>query len=251
MNIKSRIQTMSYHIENNFFLTVIRRGLTMMIPLILIGGTACALTNLPYIDYTAPHLWGTLPYIYTLLNGVYQGTFGLFSLALVILLSLSYAMEKNEPTDIIAMYIMTALGAYGSQLNIGTSYFNVDDFGIKGSFSAMFITLLACFCFERFRKADVLRMKKSAVGMESICANAIHSILPMLCVIAITLCISQLLVFCFDVRSMHELFSKASCALFENFNNSFAFTFTHKSVVYVHANKLLADCFYEKCGNNG
>ena len=221
MNIKTKIQTISYHIENNFFLTVIRRSLTMMIPLILVGGIACALTNLPYIDYTAPHLWGLLPHIHTLLNNIYQGTFGLFSLALVILLSLSYSMEKNESMDIIAMYVVVALGAYGSQLNIGTSYFNIDDIGIKGSFSAMFITLLACYCFEHLRQVEFLRMKKAATGMESICANAIHSIFPMICIIGITLFISRMLFFCFDVHSIHELFSKASCSLFENLNNNF------------------------------
>ena len=57
---------------------------------------------------------------------------------------------KNETTDVIGMYIMAALCAYGSQLNIGAPYFNVSDLGIKGSFSAMFITLLSCYCFESY-----------------------------------------------------------------------------------------------------
>lgn len=221
MNIKSKIQSLSYQLERNFFLTVIRRALTMMIPVVIVGGIACALTNLPYVDYTQPHLLGLLPHIHSILNGVYEGTFGLFSLALVILLSLSYSMEKNQTTDVTGMYIMAALCAYGSQLNIGTPYFNISDLGIKGSFSAMFITLLSCYCFEKLHSLNVLHKQKSVIGMERVCANAINSIYPIICVIAITLGISQILLHVFHVHSLHELFSLASCSLFENINNNF------------------------------
>ena len=221
MNLKSNIQNLSYHIENNFFLTVIQRGLTMMIPLVLIGGISCALTNLPYIDYSAPFFGGMLPYIHSIFSGIYQGTFGLFSFGLVIMISISYAMEKNTTVDNIAMYLAVSLGAYGSQLNIGTSYFNIEDIGIKGSFSAMLITLLACFCFEHLQKYSFLTMRKSIMGIEGICANAIRTIFPMVCVIGIVTLISQTLFFLFDVHSIHELFSNVSCSLFENIDNNF------------------------------
>ena len=36
----------------------------------------------------------------------------------------------------------------------------------------------------------------------------------------------------------------------EDFDNLFAFAFTHKTVVYVYANELLTDCFDEKRSNN-
>ena len=81
MNIKERFIKVTYQIENNFFLTVIRHGLTMMIPLLLVGGVACALMSLPLMgENTIPYhhlLW-----LYSILNAIYQGTFGLFSLAL-------------------------------------------------------------------------------------------------------------------------------------------------------------------------
>ena len=51
-----------------------------------------------------------------MLTSVYKGTFGLFSLVMVITFSLSYGMERNETVDKVAMYIMVALGAYGAQL---------------------------------------------------------------------------------------------------------------------------------------
>ena len=53
MGLKKRLQSLTYKCENNFFLTVVRRGLTMMIPFILVGGISCALVNLPYVDYSS------------------------------------------------------------------------------------------------------------------------------------------------------------------------------------------------------
>ena len=104
MNIKERFTKVTYKIENNFFLTVIRHGLTMMIPLILVGGVACALMNLPMMGQnTIP--CNHLLWLYSMLNFIYQGTFGLFSLALVVSLSLCYGMERNETPDKMASFV--------------------------------------------------------------------------------------------------------------------------------------------------
>ena len=58
MGVKEKLKKITYWIEDNFFLKVVRHGLTMMIPMLLIGGIACALMNLPYVDYTAPFMDG-------------------------------------------------------------------------------------------------------------------------------------------------------------------------------------------------
>ena len=70
---------------------------------------------------------------------MYNGTFGLFSLAMVISFSLSFGMEKNETVDKVAMYLMVALAAYGAQLGVGTNHFDMESIGTKGSFSAIFL----------------------------------------------------------------------------------------------------------------
>ena len=90
--------------------------------------------SLPYVDYSAPFMGGILGKVQVILNMIYQGTFGLFSLALVITLSLCYGMERNQMVEKAAMYVVVALGAYGTQLNIGSEYFDISDLGITGSF---------------------------------------------------------------------------------------------------------------------
>lgn len=219
--MSEKFKRLTYKLENVFFLTVIRHGLTMMIPFILAGGIACALMNLPYMDYGMKVGNGDLMWLYYIFQTIYQGTFGLFSLMLAFLLALGYGMERNESVDKVALYVVVALGAYGAQLNIGNSNFVVEDIGVKGSFSAMFIVLLSCFMYERLRKVTLLSMRKYAVGMESLCANAIQTILPMVFVIGMVVVFTQLLHLFFGVYNLHGLFSMLSCRLFENLDSNF------------------------------
>ena len=219
--MSEKFEGLTYRLENVFFLTVIRHGLTMMIPFILSGGIACALMNLPYMDYSMRVGNGDLMWLYYIFQTIYQGTFGLFSLLLAFLLALGYGMERNETVDKVAMYIVVALGAYGAQLNIGNEAFTVEDLGVKGSFSAMFIVLISCFVYERLKKVTFLSLRKYAVGMESLCANAIQTLLPMVIVIALVVFLTQILHMLFGVYNLHGLFSILSCSLFENLDSNF------------------------------
>ena len=219
--MNQNLYNLSYKMENNRFLIIVRRGLTMMIPLVLVGGIACALVNLPFVDYSSQFVQQYFGNIINILQYVHQGTFGIFSLAMVIAFSLSYGMEENETVDKVAMYIIVALGAYGSQLNIGDN-FDIESIGTKGSFSAIFIALVSCYIYKKIKKSSVFNMRKYTTGMESICASALAAFIPMIIVVAVVMIFSRGLYYCFGVYNIHELFSKIICGLFDNLNNSFS-----------------------------
>lgn len=212
---------LSLKIENNFFLTVVRRGLTMMIPLLLVGGISCALINLPFVDYSSDFMKNYLHGVISLLTSVYQGTFGLFSLAMVITFSLSYGMERNETVDKIAMYIIVALGAYGAQLGLGTNHFDIESLGTTGGFTAIFVTLVSCYLYQKIREVPMLNLRKYTMGTESMCASALSAFVPMIFVVAAIMLFTRVLYLCFDVYTLHELFSNISCAVFDNLSNNF------------------------------
>lgn len=221
MNNNQKFYNLTYKLENNFFLTVVRRGLTMMIPLLLVGEISCALVNLPYVDYSGDFVRTYLSGVITVLTSVYQGTFGLFSLVMVITFSLSYGMERNETVDKVAMYIMVALGAYGAQLGLGSNHFDIESLGTKGSFSAIFVALVSCYLYQKIREVPLFALRKHTMGMESVCASAISAFVPMILVVAAIMIFTRVLHLCFDVYSLHELFSNISCALFDNLSNNF------------------------------
>lgn len=231
MPTKEKIKQITFNIENNIFLTIIRNGLTMMIPLVLIGGISCALINLPFVNYDL--LPSIFKQLYIVLEAIYQGTFGIFSLALVIVLSLCYGMERNETADKVGLYIIVALGSYGAQLNITSPHFNIESLGTKGSFSAIFITLFACYCYEKIKKITVLSLKKYSLGMNVICANAINALIPMAIVISFMVLINQSLYCISGVNNMNELFTNVSCNLFADINNNFGSGLLYTFILHV------------------
>lgn len=88
------VKSAIYRFETSFFANVVKRGLGMMIPLVLVGGMACALRDFPIEAYQTWLTGSSGHVLYAILNMIYQGTFGIFSIAMVIALSLSYALEK-------------------------------------------------------------------------------------------------------------------------------------------------------------
>lgn len=219
--MKDKIRKLTYKLGESFFFTVVRNGLTMMMPLILVGGISCAIINLPFENFMELFRQGTFSWVYCLFEAIYKGTFGLFSVALVIALSVSYGMERNETVDKVAMYVMVSLGAYGTQLNIGNDHFNLKSLGPAGSFSAVFITLLSCFIYTKLKEISALALKKYTAGMHSMCASAIHAFLPAAIIIgAVALC-NQLSIALFHVYSVNELFSNTICNFFDKLGNGF------------------------------
>ena len=59
------------------------------------------------------------------------------------------------------------------------------------------------------------------MGMDSICANALSSIFPMVFVVLFSVMINLILYFLFKVSSVHALFSKFLCYIFKNIQNDF------------------------------
>lgn len=203
-----------YKLEENFLLMVIRHGLVMMIPFILTGGMACALYNFPVEAYQQFINGESFGWIGWLLNVVYQGTFGCFSVALVIALSMSFAMEKNEPTDKVVLYVIVAIAAYGTQLGIGTEHFNADIIGVTGCFLSIVVSVISCYLFYWLKSVKWLTMREHTSAMEIISANAVHSFLPAVIIILLFAMFSKILMVLFDVYSLQELVSNVFCTLF-------------------------------------
>lgn len=231
--MNKKLQKLAYHIENQFLFTVLRHGLAMMIPFILAGGVANALMHFPVSAYQNLLLSEHFSWFYSILDNIYEGTFGLFSVALVIALSVSFSMEKNEPIDKAALYVIVSLGAYGAQLNIGSSRFRMENVGVTGCFAALAVTLFSCFLYSRLKKLSCLSLQSFTPGMESICANAIATIFPLVLTVSIIALLNQGLVYFFGVYSLHELVSNAACSIFEHLKPGFTSGFLYTVLLHV------------------
>lgn len=170
-------------IEDSHLLSIIRRALTMLIPVIVAGAVAHAILYFPVDAFsywiTEKHAW-----IVVLLDMIYQATFGMFSMILVVSLAISYAVEWNEAIDKIFYYVIAATVSFGTQLVMAEEDKIWEILGNQGCFVAMVVGFLSCVIFSRLQKIERISLRKYTIGMDAVLANAIQSILPVTITVA-------------------------------------------------------------------
>ncbi len=171
-------------IEDSHLLSIIRRALTMLIPVIVAGAVAHAILYFPVDAFsywiTEEHTW-----ISVLLDMIYQATFGMFSMILVVTLAISYAVEWNESVDKMFYYVITAIASFGTQLVMAETDEIWEVLGNQGCFVAMVVGFLSCVIFSRLQRIERISLRKYTIGMDAVLANAIQSILPVTITIGI------------------------------------------------------------------
>ena len=216
--MKDKIKEFTYKLESSFLLAVIEHGLAMMIPFVLIGGLASAMANFPieqYQNFIANTLFEKI------LNTIYIGTFGLFSMAMVISLCASYCMERNMTVDKTVMYVLVGLCSYGAQLYTPNAQYNFEMLGVKGCFFGITTALISCHLLDKFNKNTKLGLRQYTFALERITALAINMLLPALVVIVIIVVCTHAVLVIFDVASLYDLITNGMYNIFEHIHSEF------------------------------
>lgn len=232
--MRNYVKQFLFRFESSFFSKVLRRALGMMIPLILTGGMALALRNLPIPLFQAMIETGSLHWLYDILTLIYEGTFGLFSVVLVVTISLSYAMELNVAVDYMVMYVIVALSAFGAQVNIGTDYFDIKSLGSVGCFSAILVAYLSCMAYSALRKIRWLILENFTAGMGGICLPAFQTFFPLLIICSSSAVINRIICMAFHVHGSYELINVFLLTVFKGVAKEGGFTLGLLYTVFVH-----------------
>lgn len=232
--MRNYVKQFLFRFESSFFSKVLRRALGMMIPLILTGGMALALRNLPIPLFQAMIETGSLHWLYDILTLIYEGTFGLFSVVLVVTISLSYAMELNVAVDYMVMYVIVALSAFGAQVNIGTDYFDIKSLGAVGCFSAILVAYLSCMAYSALRKIRWLILENFTAGMGGICLPAFQTFFPLLIICSSSAVINRIICMAFHVHGSYELINVFLLTVFKGVAKEGGFTLGLLYTVFVH-----------------
>lgn len=211
----------SFQLENVFFLRVIHQALTSMIPFIMAGAMSYAFLNLPLKAYQEFLVHPQLAWVSKILNVVYYGTYNFFSPVLVIAIALSYTSNRNIRAYRTPFFVLTAFVGYGTALNIGSAHFSIDALGIKGCFQAMVVAFITCHLFYLFQKLPAYNKSKRSSGMEIVCAEAIHMIIPAFLICILWASLNELLRSIWGVNSLHELMSATVQTIFHNLGTDF------------------------------
>lgn len=207
---------LSQRIGNNPFLSATRRGLTLMIPLIMIGSFALIFLSLPVQSYQNLMIeifgekWDNL-FLY-----VRDGTFNILSLVMVICVSNSYIIENRE---LKALHVTPSISAVVSLASfialsgISEDGFSISNFGVTGSFLAIFVALSSAWIYLKLSSVKWLN-KKPYSSPNTTYDLALRSILPAALTIAIFAGINVLLSDVLGISDIQGFISDVFCNLF-------------------------------------
>lgn len=198
------------------FLSV-RRGLTNIIPLLLLGSIALVFLSLPIPAYQRlmnalfGDRWGLL------FTYIRDGTFNILSLVIVISISYAYASEYGERYDRNISPIIAAcvsLGSFIAISGISNANFRLASFGVTGVFIAIVSATASSLLFLNLCGKKTLQFKAFADGADSTFQYAVTAMIPAALTIAAFALASQLLTLLFGIDDIQLLISGIFTALF-------------------------------------
>ncbi len=211
-------------LQNQPMLVAVRRGLTYMIPLLLVGSMALIFLSLPIpfyqnaMDSVFGSQWRNV-FLF-----VRNGTFNILGLLMTLCISYSYVTELGEQgnpriSPIIAAAV--SLSCFMAVSGIGKSGFSVDHLGVTGVFTAMAVAVTSSMLFVKLSSAKLFRIKAFTDGANSTFQYAITAIYPAMITIAFFAGFNQALVLLFGISDIPKFVSDVLCGLFAQVESPF------------------------------
>jgi lactose/cellobiose-specific phosphotransferase system IIC component len=216
-----RLTTFFYAISerwgNRPILLSIRRGLTNLIPLLVIGSLALVFLSLPVPAYQRlmaaafGERWGLL------FTYIRDGTFNILALLIAVSISYAYASEYSERYDrglspIIASSV--SLGSFIALSGISNEGFRMANFGVTGVFIAILSSVASTLLFLKLCELKALRFKTFADGTDSTFQYAVTAMVPAALTISAFALANQLLVVALGVGDIQSWLSGLFVGLF-------------------------------------
>ncbi|WP_419824979.1 EAL domain-containing protein [Anoxybacterium hadale] len=222
MSVKNWFYRFDKIINRIPILIAIRKGLTYMIPLLLLGSFALLINSLPipfYQSFMAQSLgedWGLL------LTVIHDSTFGMMSLFMVICISYSYANEiglKKNTSPIITASV--SLASYLAISEISIENFHISSFGASGIFMAIVVSASSSVLFLKFSSLNAFKLKAYTNGADAVFKQALSSIFPAAVTVGIFAAINVTLSNVFHIASIQEFLSTYFSTLFTRIESPF------------------------------
>lgn len=220
--------------ENVTAFKAIRRGLTITIPIVLIGCFCIVILNLPIPAYQDFLL--SVPTLTDFILAIHSVTLGAFSLYVAISISLSYAQVYAEKHGDFFMHgaPFAALGSYLVMVGMGSESFSFDVLSTRSLFIAIIAglggTALYCILIHRPHRYR----KQYGNASDSFFNRAMTAVVPVTIIILLAAVLNETVSILFRVESLEELFFKGISSFFPSDTSSL-----ESGILYVFLNNLL------------
>lgn len=215
------------------FIRVIYQSLTTMIPFTMVMVMMSAFLNLPVPAYQSLLASPDFSWLYSIFNIIYKGLNTLFSPAFAMTIALSYTTNQRIAITRAPFYVIVTLAAYGTSLNMFNPLFRSTYLGTQGCFMAIFVSFITCHSFYQMEKHPLFHRRKNPVGLEILCTDAIHFIIPSGILCAFWAAINQALFAVSGTINLQHLLVKFFEMIFDNLGNGFPSALLYTILVHL------------------
>lgn len=215
----SSFSKLNERIGNKKLLVSVRRGLTFMIPSVLIGSIALVIISLPIPAYQNLMMsifgdgWKDIP-LY-----IRDGTFNILSIIMVICVSYSHILEYKECHSLNINPIIAAsvsLACFITLSGLGKTGFNIQNFGVIGIFVAIITAISSSWIFLKLSTINFLKIKAFTDGANSAFNYTLSSIYPAAITITLFAAINHALTALFGIDNIQSFISDVLNSIFSN-----------------------------------
>ncbi len=233
--MKSFLMRLFDWIETLVIVRAIRKGFIMAIPVLMIGSFCLVLNNLPiqaYQDFIKVSFYNGI--ISNIFVFMYNGTFGILSLYIVIFISISYAQINELKAPYIYGAPLTALACFVILSGVFTEGVTVSVLGVTGLFNAVLSSYLASLLYTKLAPMRSLMFKAYSDGADADFNNTISAIFPAAITILIFAVFNMIIVLVFKVSGFQELFINFANRIFHNMGRTL-----FSSMLYLFVSSIL------------
>lgn len=225
--MENRVLKATNKIEKSCAFGAIRKGMIMLIPLLVVGYGALMIMSLPiagYQDFIA-HIWSG--HVMDMLQFIYHGVNDIFAVLLAVTTSVSYALIKSrkksgfvEPGDAIVLAVVT-LASFAGCAGIQYGSFSIKAFSNMNTFTALFVSLGAGFLYFKLKDINFMSVRNKEIDTDSGYMHAINGIGCTLGILFVFNLFHQVLYVTSGVNGVQELFELGVNRLFGSIDNNF------------------------------
>ncbi len=205
--------------ENSYFVAV-KKALTQMVPIIVLGAFCLALRSIPNDAYQELIQTVAGGAIYKILSGIYNATFQLMSVYMSFCLSYQMIVEKNiVRTEERCGLIMTSMSVFF--ILVGMPMKETEVLGPKGMFTAIVAVLSAVALYTVLDKV-IRKWRKESRGGQARMEMDLQFVVPTIATVFFFVIINYVVTKAFHVESIYSLFFRGITIIFNHITDPIA-----------------------------
>lgn len=209
-----------YKIENNHVFSAVKKGFTLLIPVLLVGSFALLFLNFPIPEFQSFIEEWAGGVLSTSLHFLFDSTVGFMSIYLVMSISYFYSSvmkERDLFLQVMAMVVSTV--CFAASFGAASGSMELSDLGPVGVFTAMFSSVAATRLFYFFYGKISAGYRFRSRGADVDYRNSLSAIYPLLLCALIFIGMNLVIQAVFQVDNLNDLITDGIVYLFHNIND--------------------------------